>query len=152
MSGMLCRSTHILSAFRKCRSSIVAKLASASGTAAPTVEKHPVTACPPILWTRLSTLCTPAPFGVHPYGRCVIYCNKIPGHIVSLECVRRPPLSSRSRSSFGSSTLRRSGIHYASFPGLHVVMQLLQAAGARDLSVDHNCQPQFQGVRRTQRL
>lgn len=58
---MLCRPTHILSAFRKCRSSIVAKWASASATTVPTVEKHPVTACPSILCNHLSTLCTPAP-------------------------------------------------------------------------------------------
>jgi hypothetical protein len=53
--GILCRSTHILSAFRECRSPIVGKLASASATAVPTVWNQPTTACPPILCTRLST-------------------------------------------------------------------------------------------------
>jgi hypothetical protein len=53
---MLYRSTHILNAFRMRRLAIVGKLASTSATKVPTVWKHSITACPPILYTRLSTL------------------------------------------------------------------------------------------------
>jgi hypothetical protein len=58
VSGMLCKSIHILNAFRMCRSAIVGRLASNSATAVPTVRKHPFTACPPILCTRMSILST----------------------------------------------------------------------------------------------
>jgi hypothetical protein len=54
--GILYRPTHIFTAFRLCRSSIVGRLASASATAVPTVWKHPTTTCLPTLCTRLSTL------------------------------------------------------------------------------------------------
>jgi hypothetical protein len=53
---MLCRSIHIFNAFRMCRSAIVGRLASNSATAVLTVLKHPTTACPLILYTRMSTL------------------------------------------------------------------------------------------------
>lgn len=55
MLGVLYRSTYILRAFCKCRSSIVGRLASASTTAVPTVWKHLTTAYLPTLYTHLST-------------------------------------------------------------------------------------------------
>lgn len=57
VSGTLYRPSHTLSAFRRRRTFIVGRLAFVSSIAVPTVREHPITACPPILCTRSSTLC-----------------------------------------------------------------------------------------------